>query len=418
MQMDRKWQQMPWYDALLYITMVFMSIAVPIAWRWGLMAMTLLCIAAVVKMVATRHIGNSTIDASGRWAFAAIAAFWAAYFVSALMSKDQAQAWHIVGVHLSMLILPLVFMLCDTSLLTQHRIRILFATLTATLLVRFAVRVIIAIVNINNGTPINEIYDVGFEPLHHNYLSLYILTALSFLYGEIIRPRYERLLRLPLWMIFCIVAILVFYIVISGSRSGLIIFALLAAACVTHYALFMHKTKDALIALGIIAVLAFASYLALPSLYERLAETLAAVVSGSSSDVRPLMYRSGWEVGMRHPVFGMGIGDYWPAYQEQLAHNGFVYGFIHYFDSHNQYLETFMGMGFIGLTLQLCMMALPLVAAYMQRRNRLLMTLFTLVYAVSIFFEATLGRQMGVLFVTWWLCILIFATQKDDRQIS
>ncbi|MBQ7279304.1 MAG: O-antigen ligase family protein [Bacteroidales bacterium] len=416
--MDRKWQQMPWYDALLYITMVFMSIAVPIAWRWGLMAMTLLCIAAVVKMVATRHIGNSTIDASGRWAFAAIAAFWAAYFVSALMSKDQAQAWHIVGVHLSMLILPLVFMLCDTSLLTQHRIRILFATLTATLLVRFAVRVIIAIVNINNGTPINEIYDVGFEPLHHNYLSLYILTALSFLYGEIIRPRYERLLRLPLWMIFCIVAILVFYIVISGSRSGLIIFALLAAACVTHYALFMHKTKDALIALGIIAVLAFASYLALPSLYERLAETLAAVVSGSSSDVRPLMYRSGWEVGMRHPVFGMGIGDYWPAYQEQLAHNGFVYGFIHYFDSHNQYLETFMGMGFIGLTLQLCMMALPLVAAYMQRRNRLLMTLFTLVYAVSIFFEATLGRQMGVLFVTWWLCILIFATQKDDRQIS
>lgn len=416
--MDRKWQQMPWYDALLYITMVFMSIAVPIAWRWGLMAMTLLCIAAVVKMVATLHIGNSTIAASGRWAFAAIAVFWAAYFVSALTSNDQAQAWHIVGVHLSMLILPLVFMLCDTSLLTQHRIRILFATLAATLLVRFAVRVIIAIVNINNGTPINEIYDVGFEPLHHNYLSLYILTALSFLYGEIIRPRYERLLRLPLWMIFCIVAILVFYIVISGSRSGLIIFALLAAACVTHYALFMHKTKDALIALGIIAVLAFASYLALPSLYERLAETLAAVVSGSSSDVRPLMYRSGWEVGMRHPVFGMGIGDYWPAYQEQLAHNGFVYGFMHYFDSHNQYLETFMGMGFIGLTLQLCMMVLPLVAAYMQRRNRLLMTLFTLVYAVSIFFEATLGRQMGVLFVSWWLCILIFATQKDDRQIS
>ena len=55
----------------------------------------------------------------------------------------------------------------------------------------------------------------------------------------------------------------------------------------------------------------------------------------------------------------------------------------------------------------LCMIASPAILSFRHPRRNLSMLLFTIVYAICIFFEATFERQMGLLFIPWWYCLLL-----------
>lgn len=408
-------ERLSWSETALYASMLLMSIALPISWRLGLMSMIIMTVAAVVNAIAKRSLFNHKLTKGTVVAYALMIFFWVVWLASALWSSNQANAWHVVGVKLPLLIMPLVFLIGETSFLTQKHIQTLFSALCATLIVRFIVILIRDIIIIAQGGTLMHGNDFMFDPLHHNYLALYLLTAIAFLYTEIVRPRDERVLRMPLWGQFSIIAVFIVYIIVIASRSGLVALLLLGLACVAHATIYRRMWRATLIVVGVVAAAVIASYIAFPNLYYRIMCTVRNLMAGNGgNDVRIMMDACGLQVFRTSPIIGVGCGDVWQMLQQIFLENGFEEGSVRDFDSHNQYLETMMATGIVGFVAQIAMMAAPIVVALREHRGRTLACLLTIVFAVCIFFEATFGRQMGLLFVVWWMCVSIINVRCEE----
>ena len=408
-------EKLSWSEAALYASMLLMSVALPISWRLGLMSMIIMTVAAVVNAIVKQSLFNQNLTKRTAVAYVLMMFFWCAWFASAFWSSNQPNAWHVVGVKLPLLIMPIVFILGETSFLTQKHIQTLFSALCATLIVRFIVILIRDIIIIAQGGTLLYGNDLMFDPLHHNYLALYLLTAIAFLYTEIVIPRNKRMLRMPLWCLFSIIALFIVYIIVIASRSGLVALLLLGLACVAHATFYRRMWRATLIVVGVIAVGIIASYIAFPNLYYRIMCTVRNLMAGNGgNDVRIMMDGCGLQVFRTSPIIGVGCGDVWQMLQQVFLENGFEEGSVRDFDSHNQYLETMMATGIVGFVSQIAMMAAPVVVALREQRGRTLASLLTIVFAVCIFFEATFGRQMGLLFVVWWMCVSIINTRCEE----
>ena len=250
--------------------------------------------------------------------------------------------------------------------------------------------------------------------MHHNYVSFYTLTAIAFLYTELMRPRDQRLFKLAAWTILGLIILLTLYIIIIASRSGMVVCFLLAAACMTHAFFWQKKRKTTLCCLALFAIGMITLYFIQPLLFNRLIDIIKVVLTGNiNNDIRVAMQASAWSVISNAPWFGNGVGDYWDLLFQQYAADGNLRAFKQQYSTHNQYLETLLAVGIIGLIFQMMMMIAPVITALKKKKARLLTITITLVVAGCIFFEATFGRQMGLLFVAWWTCILILAIQTN-----
>ena len=412
-------KRLSWSETMLYASMLLMSVTLPISWRLGLFSMIIMMVAAVVNAVAKRRIVNKPVLSGVIVSYALMGMFWIIWFASAFWSSNQANAWHVVGVKLPFLLIPLVFVIGDTTFLTRRHIKMLFMALCVTLMVRLIVMIFRAIIVVLQGGTLMFSGELQFDPLHHNYLALYLLTAIAFLYSEIVSPRSERLFRLPVWTYFAIIVAFIAYIVVIASRSGLVVLALLGVACVAHATICRRLWKTTGIVVAALVIAVVASYVVFPNLYYRIMCTIRNLVSGNSgNDVRLLMDGCGLQVFHTSPWFGVGCGDVWQMLQQVFVENGFEEGSVRDFDSHNQYLETLMATGIVGMVLQVAMMVAPVVAALKARRGRLIICLLTIVFAGCIFFEATFGRQMGLLFIVWWMCVAVANLRIEQIENS
>ena len=150
------------------------------------------------------------------------------------------------------------------------------------------------------------------------------------------------------------------------------------------------------------------SYLAMPTLYWRIIYSVEKIAAGEQGDGRQVMWKCGAEALKGHEFIGYGCGGYWDVLHERYVAHDFAEGYTHEkYSTHNQYLETALSTGLVGLILLLAMVIMPIVLAICKPRRNLPMMLFSIVYALCIVFEATFGRQMGLLFVGWWYGILL-----------
>lgn len=409
--MKTLFQGLPWYDGLLYTAMIMMAASTPIHWRLGLLSLLLLIVAAITKNVATRHLGNPALDKWSTTALAFMLLYWLIYAISALRSENSTLAWSIVSLMLPFVAFPLIFMLCDLQFLNDKRIRFLFFSLTTILIVRFIIQFILYLVKTSDGICLEALAHMNFDYIHHNYLSLYNLTAIAFLYTEVTRQRSHRIFQLPIWTLILAILILSAYILFSASRSGMMIWLVVAAMCICHISFVKRNWIGSIASALIVTMFIVCSYQMEPGLYNRFLHTLNEMHEGRIGDIRQEMFPCAIEVAKQKPITGHGCGDYWePLYQSYLNH-GVNKAFKARYSSHNQYLETWMATGYIGLTIQLFMMLAPLILAFKKRKGQLITTLFIVIIGGCIYFESTFGRQMGLLFFCWWNCVLILYTQ-------
>lgn len=99
----------------------------------------------------------------------------------------------------------------------------------------------------------------------------------------------------------------------------------------------------------------------------------------------------------KRPFFGSGIGDARNHLEESYKRNKFFYGYREKFNAHNQFIETTLAVGFIGLA-SLIYIFIPVV--YKAIRSRAWHVLAAMGYIVLCFLtESYLERQWGVVFL-------------------
>ena len=241
-------KELQWHQASEYTLLALLAVSLPLSWRIALWCLILLCANTLVRIFVTRHVGNPALDRPTRICLSLMMLFYLVYALSGIYSNNPHEALSTISTMLPLILFPLVFLLTDTHYLTRRHLSLLTYLMAATLTVRFIIMLIrsafhtldtqlfssttdlitalltqlvtpaiqtmpfpelgrmIAIPPFRVAAHIfdNTMFDSRptylFDPLHHNYLALYILTAIALLYNELMRhwhsPRHWPTLRL------------------------------------------------------------------------------------------------------------------------------------------------------------------------------------------------------------------------------
>lgn len=113
----------------------------------------------------------------------------------------------------------------------------------------------------------------------------------------------------------------------------------------------------------------------------------------------------------KEPIVGTGAGDYKEILQQTYVDNDFELGYKNHFNSHNQYLQTLMATGVIGLFTLLLLFGSTLVSAF-RSKNWVSLT-FTVVFVLSCITESMMERQRGIVFFVFFASFLL--SRKSTR---
>ncbi len=136
-------------------------------------------------------------------------------------------------------------------------------------------------------------------------------------------------------------------------------------------------------------------------------------IPANSEMMRPLLWSTGLEIIREHWLTGVGTGDLQWLMMEKFAKQGIDKLVNPNYNTHNEFIETWAKLGIWGELIFLIWLAYPLSVAIKQRRRLLLFLMLLLIINFS--FELVLNREVGIIFVSFFLSLLLFV--EYDRKL-
>ena len=122
------------------------------------------------------------------------------------------------------------------------------------------------------------------------------------------------------------------------------------------------------------------------------------------NEIRLIMWTITTELILENP-FGVGTGNV-DVYLKNRLHKYKLYDLAEKeYNPHNQFLQTTLEIGIIGLFVLLFILVYSAVIAY--KNKSVLLTLLWASLAFNSLFESMLQRQSGILFFTFWILVVV-----------
>lgn len=395
-----------WYEAAEYSAMALYVASVAIHWRLGIWALAILIIAAIVKMIASKKVGNLGLSKGFRCCLLMMVLYYLIYLFSIHYSNSPMGGFVVLGKKLPIILIPIFFLLSNLGYVRRKHVSALSLLLAAVLTARFCIMLAQAILDLMAGEAYKNVIQSHFDPMHYNYLALYINTAIILLFFEAMRYWQQPQWKKWRWILVADIMIMVEYILIIGSRSGLLTMIMVVASLVAYLILLKEYKRGTIIALCFALFLGL-NHIVTPELFSRAENTFEKMEKGEDADVREEIWECGIELVEDHELIGYGNDGYWyNLFKEYVAHD-LTKSYENKLNMHNQYLETLVATGIIGLVILIVMVVLPAILSLTRKYWNPVMIVFTILYAAWIFFEEGFSRQMGLLFICWWYCTLL-----------
>ena len=230
----------------------------------------------------------------------------------------------------------------------------------------------------------------GFIGLHPTYFSMMVLISVYFL---IFLPSYRSLGQKILNVL--LIGFLVAFLILLGTKIGVLILFLFGNIALIIY---LRKKKKMSLLFGYIFFNALALTIAFKThvIYWRFRmayETFKNTLNGNEmSDYRILHWKCAAQAIREKPLFGWGTGDsYVPldaCYREMKMDELLGY------NAHNQFLETWIKIGFPGVLILALTLLFPL---YVSIRNRhyLFISIFSMYFLIALT-ECIFSVQKGI----------------------
>jgi hypothetical protein len=122
-----------------------------------------------------------------------------------------------------------------------------------------------------------------------------------------------------------------------------------------------------------------------------------------------------WDVISDKPILGTGVGDGQALRNQVYNERDFRFAINQGFNEHNQYLNTWLTSGIIGLILLLLLLMIPMYNA-LKMKNALYVAFITLIM-ISFLSENYLSRQIGVAFFAFFHS-LFWQNQVMEKQTN
>jgi len=328
------------------------------------------------------------------------------HLLSYLYSGNEAEAGFDLQVKFSFFILPIIFSLVKQ----EHRIEISkLMQLYGWTSLLFGVGYIL------KGALMSEAvfprYILFSHPMHPSYLALYFATNIAFI---IIAVYHHRKLNI-IQILSLAVSLIMLYL--AESKAGIIsVFVLFIFLL---FKLLYERKKILSLSIVVISVMVFAGFFILnprfkgfllaASNYREIFEHPEKVQE--STALRLLAWNASWEIIKHNPILGVGAGDIDDELCNIYRNKNYKKPLEMRMNSHNQFLETTVGQGIIGLLFLL----FSLSALLIYPKNRLLNQSFFLLIVINLLFESMFNTQAGVVFIVFIYCVLLSAQDKGEK---
>ena len=234
------------------------------------------------------------------------------------------------------------------------------------------------------------------------YLSLFVVMASALLIRQIFESETTRTQLILSG--FCLLFFLGMLVLLSARAS------ILAWLFLAFFSLiwFWKNPKSRFIkyAIPIVLLIGAAAVFTVPLLRERFQEAInfenrfSLAGFGGGTSFRLAKWESAWKCIQAAPLFGHGTGDVQFVLDQQYKIEG-KFQLLDY-NAHNQYLQTWLGLGLPGLLLLMA----SFFTLIRYSKDRFLALAFSGIWGICIFTESMLQTQKGIYFFALFYCLL------------
>ena len=250
--------------------------------------------------------------------------------------------------------------------------------------------------------------------MHRGYLAMYLLFGIMVLLNCWSGP-----LR-KIWPFFLLSLILLTGVLLTGSRSALLIFPLLAILYTFRSA--KGPIVKRLGVLGLVLLIFGSAFLLFSRNWNRFEEMYDQVTEGYEEidpehpggvEARLMVWSVGKELFLNDCLIGVGTGEEDAALRKAYDERGWDFLKKKRLNAHSQYLQTGIAIGVFGVLLLVGILLKGLQKGWYG--HPLLLYLSTILM-VSALFESVLERQAGIFLMAFFLSLLAFSPNKKKQD--
>ncbi len=334
-----------------------------------------------------------------------LTALFVIYALSVLWSSNKSYGGFILEKHLSLLLVPLA-VIPALSCLRPH-IRHILSCFVTGILLSFSWLFYQYFTTYNATTDLSYFFRetaVQYVQLHPSYLAMYTVFAFAIIAVKLNLTGSGFIKAL----LFITLLILFVLILMTGARMPLLALLIITFAMATG--ILLKVRYGWLFSLGLLTLIGFIGYFSLrtPLLKSRISEISNTAfkppvdIHFNSVNLRIAQLLCSKEIISQHWLTGVGAGDA----QESLnhcyqQHNWSPALYERSYNAHNQYLQTWLSSGIVGLLVLLFILLAPL----WKGTNRLHMVLIVL-FAICCLTESMLEKNKGIVFFVFFTTLL------------
>ena len=131
----------------------------------------------------------------------------------------------------------------------------------------------------------------------------------------------------------------------------------------------------------------------------------------TSTNIRFAIYKFAIESIKEQPIFGYGIGDSKTELLTKYKDRS-TYLYENRYNTHNQYLSFLLSVGILGFALIVWSLYLILKRGF--ENSNYLFIVILLFYLTEMLFENILERENGVIFYSFFVCLLEIMSKDED----
>jgi len=315
--------------------------------------------------------------------------------VGMFWTENMSSGFFDLEVKLSLFLFPLLFSLIDVS---QVIIVKVIKSLTLGIMLFFCIAIFNSfsgyLESNSNVWAHHFLYTRLSIYIHPSYMSMYIVTAMSFILYFIKNEIYIFTSKKLTWIILFFLFIINFMVL---SKVGVIVSILLV---VYHIIVWVTESKKyflGLLGIATLALLFFMSYLKVEYVSQRVDEFVnvftgeSEVLKNKSSGIRVEIWKQGIVLVRNQPIFGYGTGDVKDILVESYKLNQTEAAIAGNYNAHNQFLQLLISGGFILLLLMI-------LSFYFGFKTNKMFLVFILLILPYMFVESILENQAGTIF--------------------
>jgi len=336
----------------------------------------------------------------------AIFIFYLLHVIALIYTQNIGEGLFSLEIKISMLIFPLLFY---TEQFTDKQYQFFFKSFILGTLFCCLLCLSRAIFLYVYKNEINFYYEGLAWFQHPSYLAMYVTFCCVTLL-------LKNIFSKPLTYIS--ILFFTFFVLLLSSKTGIVIHFIILVFCIAS--LFL-KEKNYLKILGVsfLGLILFCCCLFfIPEVNARFKGAIMVInaegiekSSVESTAVRLLIWNEALQIIKQNPILGVAPGDANDELYKNYKQHGITGAYVKKLNAHNQYFQTGVGLGIIGLLSLLALFIVPLV-----ENRKKLTVFFVVITTLSFLTESMLQTMAGCIFLGYFYSVICFKQNNRVRD--